>query len=117
MPIYQYICNQCGELFSQYSTIEERNNVKHCGKYAKKLVTVPMGVLIDNNLKDSAGSPIYFPKVGGYYDKALCKRFETKKQKQRYMKENKLVQDGSSDGKRTAPEMGDTRKVKPIYST
>ena len=67
------------------------------------------GVAVDSNMRDSKGSPIYFPKVGSHYDRALQRTFHSKKEKQKYMNENKLVMDGSSEPPRKPIEAGDYR--------
>ena len=119
MPYYEFECMVCKTVFSEYREIEKRNEVSHCNKKAKRLLTVPAGIQIDSQMRDSKGSPIWFPKVGKYYDRALQKTFESKKEKAQYMKENRLIQDGSTDNKSTRkdPSAGTTRKSSPIYST
>lgn len=67
------------------------------------------GVAVDSSVRDSKGNPIYFPKVGSHYDRALQKTFHSKREKQSYMKENNLVMDGSSEMPRKPIEAGDYR--------
>ena len=67
------------------------------------------GVIVDSKCRDSKGEPIYFPKVGSHYDRALQKTFHSKKEKADYMKKNNLIMDGSSDLKRRPIEAGDER--------
>lgn len=45
---------------------------------------------------------IYYPDDGGhgYFDKALNRRFETKKQKRQFLNEHKMLEDGTSDRER-----------------
>ena len=119
MPYYEYFCDKCERHFAETKSIEDRHSVDHCGQRATKLVSLPSGVQIDASIKDSKGSPIWFPKVGGYYDKALQQTFETKKQKANYLKEKGLQMDGSttSMSKRKSADAGTTRKSAPIYST
>ena len=114
--LYTYLCQKCGNTFEEYRSVNDRNNAVCCGEQAQKLIS-EHAVGVDSTIRDVRGTPIWFPKVGGYYDKALQKRFESKKQKAAYMKKNKFAMDGSYDGKRTDPAAGDTRKTVPIYST
>ena len=67
------------------------------------------GVAVDSNIRDKNGEQIYFPKVGSHYDRALQKTFHSKQEKQKYMKENNLVMDGSSEQKHKPIESGDYR--------
>jgi hypothetical protein len=50
--------------------------------------------------------PVYCPEQG-YYDPVLCKRFETKREKRAYMKENGLMMEGGSK-KQTEGNFGKT---------
>ena len=70
------------------------------------------GIMKDSKYRDSQGERIWFPKDGRpYYDRALQKKFNTIQEKHQYMRENKLVMDGSSDhpDRHRIPEAGDTR--------
>jgi len=67
------------------------------------------GVSVDSNIRDSKGNPIYFPKVGSHYDRALQKTFHSKREKQAYMKDNNLHMDGSSEKSTKPIEAGDYR--------
>lgn len=73
--------------------------------------TFNFGIMKDTKYRDSRGELIHFPSDGRpYYDRALQKTFYSKKQKAEYMKEKKLVMDGSSDFKRKPIESGDALK-------
>jgi len=115
---YEYKCEKCGGVFEEFRKIDERDTVNHCGKKAKRLYSTGASVLIDSRLKDSKGNPIWYPKEkSSYFDRALQKTFYSKKHKYEYMRENRLIMDGSDDNssKRKSPEAGTTRKCKPIY--
>uniref|UniRef100_A0A6M3KGR2 Putative regulatory protein FmdB zinc ribbon domain-containing protein n=1 Tax=viral metagenome TaxID=1070528 RepID=A0A6M3KGR2_9ZZZZ len=119
VPFYEYICSECGIHFAEFAEVNLRNEVKHCGVKAQRIISVPAGVRVDSNIKDSKGTPIWYPKDSlKYYDKALQKTFYSKKEKAQYMKDNKLIMDGSSDNKlkRKDPSAGETRDVYPVYS-
>ena len=49
--------------------------------------------------------PVYCPD-GGYFDKALNRRFETKAEKRAYMREHGLKSAGSDDKHHSGPEAG-----------
>jgi len=73
-------------------------------------------ILKDQNYRDARGEMIYFPKYDRpYYDRALGKTFNSKKEKSQYLKKNKLAMDGSNDKHNNNPEAGDYRKRKPLY--
>lgn len=38
MPLYEYECVKCGEIFEKFTSVENRNNVKHCDVRADKLI-------------------------------------------------------------------------------
>ena len=41
MPIYEYECLVCGEVFERLSTVDERSSAKcECGGLAKQLISV-----------------------------------------------------------------------------
>ena len=108
--IYIYWCDKCDKEFEECVSVENRNNVVcGCGTLAQKMIS-QLGMAVDQTMKDEAGTPIYFPKDGAVnYDRALQKTFYSKKQKQKYLKENKLVMDGSNDLIRKPLESGDYR--------
>ena len=119
-------CPICEKVFKRHETADNHAIRKnHWGDYdpeirARKEAVIKddsFGVLVDSTLRDSKGEMIDFPKVGGYYDKALQRRFETKKEKSDYMKQNNLMMDGSHDSKHIPVEAGDARPGKPIYFT
>ena len=61
-------------------------------------------------LRDTRGNPIWFPKDGNpYYDKALRKTFISAKQKQKWMKDNEIIMDGSSDPIKWPEAAGDMK--------
>ena len=104
MPIYVYICEECGIEFDFFTSVENRHNVEHCGKPAIKKIGNPKSVMIDSNYRDARGTPIYFPSVGSHYDRALDKTFHSKKEKAAYMKDHKLIMDGSTTHSRVKQE-------------
>ena len=64
--------------------------------------------LIGDGYKDpNAGlnGPIYCPD-GGYFDKALNRRFESKAEKRAYLREHKLKMAGTDDKHCSGPEAG-----------
>lgn len=65
---------------------------------AKFLAVGKEWVKIDDSFTDpnkGLNGPVYCPE-GGYYDRALQKRFESKEEKRSYMREHKLQGEGSS---------------------
>jgi putative FmdB family regulatory protein len=98
MPLYTYLC-KCGKEFDSFKSCVERKTEKcpECGKKADKLLS-GFGTAIDSKYKDILGSPIWFPKDGKpYYDRALGRSFSSKAEKCGYMKQKRIVMDGSSD--------------------
>lgn len=51
--------------------------------------------MVDSKYRDLRGTPIYFPKVGSHFDRALQRTFHSKKEKAQYLKEHNLIMDGS----------------------
>jgi putative FmdB family regulatory protein len=51
MPLYEYECVECGEIFDKFTSVENRNNVKHCGKRADKLICSNMYTDADMSYK------------------------------------------------------------------
>jgi putative FmdB family regulatory protein len=112
MPLYDYECLICGKVFEEYREVQFRNYVNCCGVRAAKLISKP-GFARDTHLRDEAGQSVWFPKDGGtYFDRALQKQFNSKKEKVEYMKANKIVMDGSVDLQKKPIEAGDNRFVK-----
>ena len=97
---YEFECTVCGKSFEEFRSVEERDMVTHCDRFATRLISLGGGILIDQKLKDGKGNPIWFPKNNqSYFDKALQRTFHTKKQKCEYMKEKGYIMDGSRDKK------------------
>ncbi len=95
---YDYTCNVCGEKFEEFRKVDDRDNAVHCGKKSDRLISGGASVLVDASLKDSKGTPIWFPKDGrSYRDKALGLTFHSKRQKQQYLKDKGYICDGSHD--------------------
>lgn len=112
MPLYDYICQDCGLEFEGFQSVNQRNNQNcpDCGKLATKLVTTQVGAAIDSSMKDLAGNPVWFPKDGKpYFDKGMQRTFNTKKEKLDFMNKKRLVMDGSSNPKNWPVEAGDMR--------
>lgn len=86
----------------------ERQLIKE-GKMPGLVRVSGFGVLVDSKITDANGEQIYFPKVGKHFDRALQKTFYSKKEKAQYMKDNKLVMDGSSEQSHKPIESGDYR--------
>lgn len=107
--LYSYSCN-CGKVFDEFTSYEKRNDVKcSCGKRAVKLLS-DVNSQVDNNYKDLTGQKIWFPKDGKpYFDVALRRTFNSVKEKQSFMKERKIVMDGSDSPKKWPIESGDVR--------
>jgi len=82
-----------------------------CGlKTLVRCFGIPQIITEGTSLKDSKGTPIWFPKDGSpYYDRALNKVFKSAKEKQTFMNQNKLIMDGSSDKRNRPIESGDHR--------
>jgi len=113
MPVYKYNCPECEYDFEAFQKMADRDKqyCLKCNKKADKLITA-VGISIDSNIKDSVGTPIWFPKDGSsYYDRALDKTFHSKKEKQQYMNKEGIIMDGS-DWKKLPIEAGDVRKEK-----
>jgi len=122
MPNYEFECQSCKEIFIKYTSFNSPKEIECelCGEFcAIRLISGGSGILINGmKMKDSQGTPIWFPKDNKpYYDRALQKKFNTAKEKKSYLKEKKLVMDGSSDkpNRQRIPEAGDTRKYKTTY--
>lgn len=110
--LYEYECDKCGNKFDEFKSYAERNSVKCpiCKNQAKKLVSGTRNFISDGIVKDSKGTPIWFPKDGRpYYDRFLGKTIRSKREKQQIMKEQGVVMDGSSSPERLPLEAGDMR--------
>ncbi len=67
--------------------------------------------IVIDDLRDERGEKVWFPNDRRpYFDKSLQRTFNTKKEKQQYMKKNKLAMDGSSNPKRWDIDAGDNRE-------
>jgi len=57
MPIYEYKCAQCGALFERLARIDEAaiQECPECGGSGRKLLSVPAGITIKDNLSLSSG--------------------------------------------------------------
>ena len=111
-------CPVCNKVFKSHETADNHAARKdHWGDYEPvselkkkpKIEETGFGVMVDSKCRDSKGEPIYFPKVGSHYDRALQKTFHSKKEKSEYLKTNNLCMDGSTDLKRRPIEAGDER--------
>lgn len=110
MPLYTYSC-KCGNEFDDFKSCEERKTSKcpKCGKKAGKVLS-GFKPTVDSQFKDIYGTPIWFPKDGRpYYDRALGRKFSSKAEKCSYMKEKRIVMDGSSDPIKWPIEAGSMR--------
>lgn len=124
-------CKFCGTEFSKVSFGRAAGDIDgvfdegYCSKFCRKdhekqqikegLIEPiekfgSVGVLVDNSIRDVHGEPIWMPKVGGYHDPALGVYFESKKQKQQYLKEKGFCMQGASDPKTLPIEAGDKRQ-------
>lgn len=111
---YEYFCSNCGN-FNAIRKYADRyiDICPHCGgKEVTKLISNHAAVF-DLSIRDEKGTPISFD--GPYFDRALQTKFHSKREKQQYMKEHKIIMDGSQDPPRKPVEAGDYRKIKPIY--
>jgi len=119
MPIYEYECKYCGEIKETLKNVADRDmvpNCNFCGRHMERLIS-SVGIATDMQFRDSKGTHIWFPKnKNKYYDRALQKEFHSVKHKQKYMKDNNLIMDGSLSKNSKDPAAGDRRKVKPVYS-
>lgn len=39
MPLYEYQCRECGKVFEKLIESKFKNDIKHCGKEATRLIT------------------------------------------------------------------------------
>ena len=124
MPTYSYECSDCGNKFDhmQGMTTPKLIMCACCGEPSLfRHIGVGCSIVMDNKYRDAKGSPIWYPNNNDnpYYDKALNRVFKNKKDKKKYMKENKVIMDGSLDNpnRHRDPTAGSTRGGKePIYS-
>lgn len=108
-PIYDWDKTQKDGYCSKFHRKDHEIQLIKEGKMEGVFNALGFGVMVDSTLRDDRGEQVYFPKVGGYYDRALQKKFNSKKEKIEYMKEHNLVMDGSSDMIRKPIEAGDHR--------
>lgn len=93
-----------------------------CGQPALvRLIGNGCAIVMDTSFRDEKGTRIWYPNNNDnpYYDRALNRVFKNKEDKKSYMKEKKIVMDGSSDNplRNREPSAGTTRGGKaPIYS-
>ncbi len=113
MPLYEYWCERCDRYYEDFRSYAERHSSKHaCGTVGNKVLSRPSGFHGDV-MRDSKGTPIWFPSDGKpYFDRSLQRTFVSKKEKASYMKMNNLIMDGSTDKKNRPVEAGDFRKEK-----
>lgn len=110
MPLYTYECDKCHRQWDEFRMVADRDTVVCCGKLADRHKVYNAIVTKDMKYRDNAGQPIWFPKdERPYYDKALDKTFNSKKEKYEFMRENKIVMDGSDNKTHLPVEAGDTR--------
>ena len=109
--IYSYEC-QCGNIFDQVNSYENRNNAEctKCGSiHVQKLLSNPSKMTL-GYLKDANGEMIWFPKDGKpYFDKALRRTFKTAKEKQKHMADNQIIMRGDKGVTKWPIESGDMR--------
>jgi putative FmdB family regulatory protein len=124
MPTYHYECEICGNEFDYMQPILS-SKLELCANCGEKSLFRHIGngcaIVMDTKFRDEKGTKIWYPNNNDnpYYDKALNRVFKNKKDKKQYMKENKVVMDGSMDHPQwyRRPEAGDTMgHKKPIYS-
>jgi len=99
----------CGEEFDEFHIVEEMHNAVHCGEKAIKLLS-KASIGHGLQVKDSKGTPIWFPKDDSpYFDRALQRPFKSRKEKKEYMNQNKLIMDGSTNPSKWSELSGDMR--------
>lgn len=124
MPTYVYECSGCGEIFDIMQGMREPKLTMcdSCGENTLfRHIGTGCAILIDTSFRDEKGTKIWYPNNNNnpYYDKALNRVFKNKQDKRQFMKENKIVMDGSLDNpsRHREPAAGTTRGGKePIYS-
>ena len=83
MPIYDYKCENCGEMFEGFSNLDDYKVCTcSCGGKGNVCISVVKGGAVSD----------YERKRFPYYDEQLDKYLETKKQKDQVLKERGLVQ-------------------------
>lgn len=120
MPTYIYECENCKAVFEKMQGIKD-SKLLHCDRCHTDSLFRHIGnpdVLPPDFLKykDSRGTPIWFKEP--YYDRALNRKFYSKKEKWEYMKKNNIHMDGSYDkrSRNRNPTASATREYEPIYS-
>ena len=93
-----------------------------CGEESLvRLIGTGCAIVMDTKFRDANGTQIWYPNNNDnpYHDRALNRVFKNKKDKKNYMRENKIVMDGTLDNpnRHRDPTAGTTRGGKePIYS-
>lgn len=98
----------CQKLHRKY---HENQLIKE-GKLESVKSFASFGIMKNSRYRDVYGEKIWFPAdERPYFDRALQRKFSSVKEKAEYMKENKLVMDGSSDSihRHRNPDCGDRR--------
>jgi putative FmdB family regulatory protein len=98
MPLYDFECSTCGFRSEDFDGIrgDKVRNCPECGEYSYYRCIGAGGGFIIDTVRDTRGTPIWHPGKP-YFDKSLQRRFDTKKEKAKYMKDNGIVMDGSSN--------------------
>jgi len=127
MSIDTRTCKFCGIEFNKIKTDEGTFDEGYCCKFHRKdheKQLIKEGkmkvddddddkdfvVLKDTKYRDGRGERVWFPKDGRpYFDKALRKTFNSIQEKTAYMKEKKIIMDGSSALKKYPIEAGELR--------
>jgi len=95
---YEFECLKCGDITQTDFPIGKSPKHVQCSKcfYEKavKLIGKP-SFTINTQFRDNKGTPIWCPD-GGYFDRALQVPFKNAREKREYMKEKKIVMEGSS---------------------
>ncbi len=124
MPTYVYECDICKNMFEhmQSMTSPKLTLCAECGEHSLfRHIGNGCAIVMDTKFRDERGTKIWYPNNNDnpYFDKSLNRVFKNKKDKKNYMKEKKIVMDGSLDNpnRHRRPEAGTTRGGKqPIYS-
>jgi len=104
MPTYLFQCSNCEH---ESEDIEGMGGAKlrecpECGEHTYYRCLGAGGGFIMDSIKDSNGTPIWYPKDNGpYFDKSLQRTFFSKHEKAKYLKEHNLVMDGTDNRSNT----------------